>query len=196
MGLRSRRRRRRPQERTRRPQAASSATASSATASARRRLPGRLGDGFHGRLGGRFDDVEIRGLGGDSHSLGRGFHGLSLDGLCLGLWSLGCDVSNLQGIDGCVGVGDLVGGGLALGGHVGDRDRGDGLLGRLWGHGGVCRRVRRGPALLVFGQCDGHSSWWIRARESRRPECRTQAVTSDIVGVVRGDRLRGPLLRS
>ena len=55
----------------------------------------------------------------------------------------------------------------AGGGLVGDGDRRDGVLGRLVGDGGDGLRLRRGPALLLFGQGSGHSWWWICARESR-----------------------------
>ena len=59
--------------------------------------------------------------------------------------------------DGVVGAG---------GGLVGDGDRRGGLLGRLVG-GGDRLRLRRGPALLLFGQGSGHSWLWICSRESR-----------------------------
>ena len=55
----------------------------------------------------------------------------------------------------------------AGGGLVGDGDRRDGVFGRLVGDGGDSLRLRRGPALLLFGQGSGHSWWWICARESR-----------------------------
>jgi hypothetical protein len=59
-------------------------------------------------------------------------------------------------LGGVVGGGGLVGGG-----------RRDGVLGRLIGDGGNSPRLRRGPALLFFGQGFGHSWLWICARESR-----------------------------
>ena len=55
----------------------------------------------------------------------------------------------------------------AGGGLVGDGDRRRGVFGRLVGDGGDGLRLRRGPALLLFGQGGGHSWWWICARESR-----------------------------
>ena len=67
-------------------------------------------------------------------------------------------------LSGSVVAAGVVGAG---GGLVGDGDRRDAVLGRLVGGGGDRLRLRRGPALLLFGQGSGHSWLWICARESR-----------------------------
>ena len=98
-----------------------------------------------------------------------------------------------------IGLAALVGGRAGVvgagGGLVGDGDRRDGVFGRLVGDGGDGLRLRRGPALLLFGQ----GVWSLLVVDSR-PRITNglsdaQAV-SETIEVVRGDRLRGPLLRA
>ena len=67
---------------------------------------------------------------------------------------------------GCGFLGRCDGVGGAGGGFVGDGNRRGAVLGRLVG-GGDGLRLRRGPALLLFGQGSGHSWLWICSRESR-----------------------------
>ena len=62
---------------------------------------------------------------------------------------------------------------LAGGGLVGDGDRRDGLFGRLVGDGGDRLRLRRGPALLLFGQRSGLSCRGFAPENHERPERRS-----------------------
>ena len=106
--------------------------------------------------------------------VGDGLH-VGHDGLGLGYERFGCV--------GCLVV-------SAGGGLVGDGDRRDGVLGRLVGDGGDSLRLRRGPALLLFGQGSGLSWWSIRALRITNGPSGGSAV-SENDRVVRGDRLGG-----
>ena len=65
-------------------------------------------------------------------------------------WGVACGSGSGCGASSaCVGGCEVVGAG---GGLVGDGDRRDAVFGRLVGDGGDGLRLRRGPALLLFGQ--------------------------------------------
>ena len=145
----------------------------------RPRRSGRLGGG---RLG---DGASATGASAAAATGSGSARGLGLRGLGRGLGD------GLDGVRGWVGGrfgGVRRGGGLVGGGH---RDGG------LWRRfvGGVGRlRLRRGPALLFFGQLMGRSCRGFGPENHERPEQRSSRFRSD--QVVRGDRLRGPLLRA
>ena len=130
------------------------------------------------------------GVAADSSTVARRCFGCRVGGRCDRLvgWRRGR-------VDGCAlrfgGRAGVVGAG---GGLVCNGNRREGLIGRLVGGGGARLRLRRGPALLLFGQGSGHSCGGFAPENHERPERRSSRVRN--VQVVRGDRLRGPLLRA
>ena len=146
----------------------------------RGRVSGRSRSIGRGRLGGGSGAIGSRGV--RRLALGRGGDGVDLGGrrrvggsvLIRGGFRVGdlgrgaISGGRLRGRlrSPGFGVGRRFGRGL-LDGLVGDGDRPRGLVRHLRVH--RCGRfgVRRGPALLLFGQRSGHSWWWICTRESR-----------------------------
>jgi hypothetical protein len=133
-----------------------------------RRIGGLVRTQLFGRglaVRGRLDGRRGLGRGGGLGPIGFGVGGGIGDGF--GVGSLRGGIGRGYRLRFGGGFGGRFGFVGAGGGLVGDGYRRDGLFGRLVGDGGDGLRLRRGPALLVFGQGSGHSWWWICARESR-----------------------------